>query len=304
MSSLKDKMRNYEVNPPAIIWDKIAAALDGSCQENQFPSRLREMETTPPAGVWDKIAEKLDNNEDLKFPERLHQMEVNPPTSVWSKIASELDQAEKPAAIVISQPSGFKQILRYAVAAVLVGAIAFAALRWNGFSDKAVSGAQLATANTDSGSNNAASPIESGEVTNSENFAASTLQTGQTEKQIPGIDKPYKSTSSKRTTLVQNAAYRNNHEKASSALYTYNDHVPPVADRYIMLMTPDGNLIRMSKKWGNLVCCVSGEDPEADCKDQLKKWQEKMATSALTNSTGNVMDILNLVSSLDEGVEL
>ena len=77
-----------------------------------------------------------------------------------------------------------------------------------------------------------------------------------------------------------------------------------LTDRYIMLMTPDGNIIRMSKKWSDLVCCVSGEEQDADCKDQLKKWQEKMAASSLAPSPGNFMDILSLVNSLDENNEL
>ena len=44
-------------------------------------------------------------------------------------------------------------------------------------------------------------------------------------------------------------------------------------------MTPDGNIIRMSKKWSGLVCCVSGEEQDEDCKNQIKKWQKKIATA-------------------------
>lgn len=89
-------------------------------------------------------------------------------------------------------------------------------------------------------------------------------------------------------------------EDLSQTLYAYADHIPTLADRYVMLMTPDGNIIRMSKKWSDLLCCVSGEEQDADCKDQLKKWQQKIASSELAPSPGNFMDILGLVNSLNE----
>ena len=86
----------------------------------------------------------------------------------------------------------------------------------------------------------------------------------------------------------------------TQSIYAYEEHVPNLAESYIMLMTPDGNIIRMSKKWSDLVCCVSGEEQDDDCKDQLKKWQQKIATSSLAPSPGNFMDIFSLVSSLNE----
>ena len=49
-----------------------------------------------------------------------------------------------------------------------------------------------------------------------------------------------------------------------------------LASRYITLMTPEGNIIRMSKKLTDMVCCVSGEDENEECKDQMKKWREKI----------------------------
>ncbi len=82
-------------------------------------------------------------------------------------------------------------------------------------------------------------------------------------------------------------------------VYAYNELSPTnIADRYVMLMTPNG-IVRMSKKLGNLVCCVSGQEQDEDCKDQLKKWQEKIACSPVAPSPGNFMDILSLVSSLN-----
>jgi hypothetical protein len=87
---------------------------------------------------------------------------------------------------------------------------------------------------------------------------------------------------------------------ANHAVYAYEDYVPDLADRYVMLMTPEGSIIRMSKKLGDLICCVSGEEQGDGCKDQLKKWQEQMAMSSLAPSPANFLDILSLVNSLDD----
>ncbi|MGN6292059.1 MAG: hypothetical protein ACTHMV_04880 [Chitinophagaceae bacterium] len=266
MSSLRDKMLNYETAPPQGVWDRIAAALDEAQQGDQFPGRLRSMEVTPPAMAWENIA-------------------------------ASLDEEAKP----VPQPFRIPAFLRYAAAAVVIGAVAFAILRWTGNTDRNTSGTASAT-QPDSGqtNNNAVArttPEDTQKAISPEPDEDDAVVLEQSKKLMAKLDRPSRPRKSNPVTYPVAS-------KASSAIYTYNDHVPSIADRYIMLMTPDGNIIRMSKKLGNLVCCVSGEDPDAGCKDQLKKWQEKMATSSLTTSAGNFMDILNLVSSLDEGTDL
>ncbi|PZR28212.1 MAG: hypothetical protein DI535_07350 [Citrobacter freundii] len=305
MSSLKDKMENYEVMPPANAWEKITAALDESHQQDQFPSRLLAMEVTPPAGAWDKIIAALDSDaEEAQYPSRLHAMEINPPSNAWNKIAASLETEEKPAAIIVNHPSRFRQVLRYAAAAVVIGAVAFGILQWTGSSDKSTTGTAIASVNTEQ-ADKKNSVISSPTISSPDTSPSATTENNdQASRLIAKLDRPYKNSSRRITSSgVQNAVYSTSEVKRGG-IYTYNDHVPSTADRYIMLMTPDGNFIRMSKKWGNLVCCVSGEDPAADCRDQLKKWQEKMATSSLTTSAGNVMDLLNIVNSLDEGTDL
>jgi hypothetical protein len=65
-------------------------------------------------------------------------------------------------------------------------------------------------------------------------------------------------------------------------------------------MTPDGNIIRMSKKLKELICCVSGEEQDKDCIDQMKKWRERLANPSASHSSSNFMDILHLVNSMQE----
>ena len=85
-----------------------------------------------------------------------------------------------------------------------------------------------------------------------------------------------------------------------SALNTNSEETKDVASRYIAIMTPDCNVVRISKKLDHLVCCVSGDDPGTVCKDQLQQWREKIARSPITASPANIMDIVSLVNSLQE----
>jgi hypothetical protein len=56
----------------------------------------------------------------------------------------------------------------------------------------------------------------------------------------------------------------------------------------------------MSKKLTDMVCCVSGEDENDECKDQMKKWREKIICSPTCHSAGSFMDILGLVAALQD----
>ena len=72
--------------------------------------------------------------------------------------------------------------------------------------------------------------------------------------------------------------------EANTAFTTAVSHSDSRIDnknRYVMLMTPDGNIIRMSKKLGGLVCCVSGQEQDEECKSQLKVWRKRWSLRSL-----------------------
>lgn len=259
MSSFENKLRNYEVVPPAGAWEKIAAALD---EEHKFPARLYNMEITPPAAAWDAIHASLDS----------------------------------PAAVVPmrKRTSAF---FRYAAAAVFTGIAALGIIKWTGSNRTEGSGMANAANGGAQNSENRPSTIQKFTGNKDENKAP-----GKTKPELAGLGQPAGDPVRKnRGPAISTARYteRINNEGALP-MYAYEDHLPKMADRYITLMTPQGNFIRMSKKWEDLICCVSGEEQDDDCRTQLKKWQEKIAASPLTNSPGNVLDILHLVNSLDE----
>lgn len=271
MSSLKHKMTNYEVVPPAGIWDKIAASLDES---------------------------ELDN----AFPAKLHDMQVNPPAAAWINIEAELTGAEAPVIPLRKKTSPF---LRYAAAAILIGIIATGIFRYAGRTDGSseTDGTTIVKAKPAEADIVPTIPVEKNNppaITTDEVLPENKSVIAQAEHPAPFREQR----DLHRAAAVTSYPYTDAYDYAGNPLYAYTDYVmPDVADRYIMLMTPDGNIIRMSKKLGNLVCCVSGEEQDPECKSQIKKWQEKLAASPA--APGNFLDIVNLVNSLDDtGTEL
>jgi len=273
MSSLKHKMTNYEVVPPPQVWDNIAASLDESELGQSFPSRL-------------------------------HDMQVNPPAAAWINIENELTGAE--AAPVIPMKKRVAPWIKYAAAAVLIGILGISYFQYFHLtkgSSQVDNPTNIATAQPKKPGVVPAPPTENNNVPaiNSEEVATDNRDV------IAQIERPSHNAehrSINRASAIANYSSNDASDYSGNPLYAYADYtLPDVADRYIMFMTPQGNIIRMSKKLGNLVCCVSGEEQDADCKSQLKKWQEKLATSPA--APGNFLDIVNMVNSLDDnGTEL
>jgi hypothetical protein len=54
--NLKNKLLNYEAEPPATAWNGIAAALD---EQPEYAQKLHRFEVSPPPAVWDAIVQQL-----------------------------------------------------------------------------------------------------------------------------------------------------------------------------------------------------------------------------------------------------
>lgn len=304
MSSLKDKMYNYEVNPPSTAWDKISIDLNESELSNKFPSKLYNSETNPPASAWEKIVVSLDEGGlSNKFPEKLYNLETNPPASAWEKINASLNPGET----VVKPASGrLSPLWRYAAAAILIGAIAFTIVRLTvNTNNEQTNTAQLNTAKDTASPDKPSIPVNKETTVATSNMDEDDKALEESKKMVAKLDQPLKRKKLNAYAASSQLNFINNFDKElSQSIYAYEDHVPNISERYVMLMTPDGNIIRMSKKWSELVCCVSGAEQDPDCKDQIKKWQQKIAASSLAPSPGNFMDILGLVNSLNDGSEL
>ena len=304
MSSLQDKMYNHELTPPATAWEKIVTALDESLLENKFPSKLYIIEISPPDTSWKKIDDTLNEEQfQNEFPSRLYNMEIAPPATAWGKVAAGLNTTNE----FVTTPTPVRRLvpfLRYVAAAIFIGVVAYGIIKLTVNTGDKENSTTLATTPKDSSITAKNKPADTGtaqapgiNINKDEDVA---LEKSKTT--IAKLDRPIKRVSRGITSSMITSSVDEDVTdiSLSQSIYAYADHIPDIADRYVILMTPDGNIIRMSKKWSDLLCCVSGEEQDADCKYQLKKWQEKMATSTLAPSPGNFMDILGLVNSLNE----
>jgi len=304
------KLYNTEIPPPSHIWQSVAVALDESAFINDFASKLSGAKVAPPATVWNKIANSLDEND---YASKLSRAEVVPPAAVWNKIAISLDVEKEEA---IPERRRIFPLLKYAAAAAIIGIIAWGSVKL--LSGNAADKDGLAKKGTTNSTDNKIETASTSPQTTTtfDNIGATDVTASLEEARNEAALEE-----SKRTYARLDASSIQRKVKHAADFYfvappediyptgttrglDINDIVEPadpsIADRYITLMTPDGNIIRMSKKLSNLVCCVSGEEQDKDCIDQMKKWREKLASPSNTHSPNNFMDILNLVSSLQD----
>ncbi|RYY59985.1 MAG: hypothetical protein EOO05_11525 [Chitinophagaceae bacterium] len=192
--------------------------------------------------------------------------------------------------------------VRYAAAAVLIAAVATSAFYF--FSNKPTSETLAGTAVTPAAvppSGAADSGIVKEDAVSGAGIAET--ESPQQEDVATGTAKTVRAAqASYNTRRTRSAGVQETDTEYQNPLYAYEDHTPEIAERYVTLMTPDGDLLRMSKKLGPLVCCVTGQDQDEQCKNQIRKLQQELASSPV--GQGNVLDVLDIVASLNNATQL
>ncbi|HOZ97778.1 MAG TPA: hypothetical protein PLS07_03140 [Niabella sp.] len=269
LKNLSQKLNNSEAIPPAFAWEQISSQLEMAEQEKNLSQKLYHSEATPPNLVWDKICCELDDQQALDIIEKkLKDIQVKPPASVWNSIERELNNTKHEEAhkgLVV--PMHHHGWLKYAAAACFIAIISFTA--YFIFDDGENSSSDIA-ANTqvDNSSISQITSSDNGGVHNN----ASNSPSSHKEKAMAAI-----------STKLGNV-YSISSEKNAD-----------LQNRYIVLMTPDGNIVRMSKKLGNMADCIAGEDNS--CNEQISEWQKEMASSTSITAPDNFLDILDMASN-------
>lgn len=291
---IRHNLTGYEVPPPAGSWDKIANALNEQDVFRPLAERLTAHTEIPAGTNWDKIAATLT---EQSLTGKLLSHEELPPTGTWEKISNGIS----------GKPSTIRRLpwRNYAAAAVLIPAFVLGlyAILFRQETGTLLSGQTAVTdssvkttqdqpgtalqeivhpAGTDtmSNDNRNAAALEASK----KSMARLDIRPGKLKADIGGFY--FAGSPENAGNEVLNALQ----EPVSSTL----------ADRYITLITPEGNIIRVSKKLGGMVCCISGSDGDADCNDQLKKWREKLISSPLGHSADNFLELLDLINSNEQ----
>jgi len=280
---------------------------------HNWNDRIKNTEVNPPANGWNKIAASLDDSlNGLKFPLALYNLEKTPPADAWDNIEATLDEVKAPV-IPLKRHFVIPLFLKYVIAASLIGVIAFAAIKFFNNDDSV----KIDTA-IENNSRKSADTIKKADqpatvktqpaptVTDSDEQALERSKQTYARLEVPVNRYSSKIKRSLYRSPVQlaNVYSESSFVKMTELQYSHraavNDSPDAEADRYLMYKNSEGQFIRLSKKLSNLFCCVSGEEQDNNCTDQLKKWREKLAASSFVPSPDNFMDILDLVNSLDD----
>lgn len=259
---LSEKISSLEVTPPDNAWNHIAAALKVTEQEQSLANRLYDIQAEAPAMAWENISKELDDQKALAIIERkLSNLQVTPPAAVWNNISRELSGKNTHQPLIVPMHHGW---LKYAAAACFIAVISVTAFFI--LNDGGSTGTNY-TAGTASGK---PAPV------NVQKTAQSTVNTQQAQG------------NARHQVLAEIKTRLGNAYSVSMERNT------ELQNRYIILMTQDGNVVRMSKKVSNMADCIAGED--RSCDDQISKWQKEMAGSNTTSSPDNFLDILDMAS--------
>lgn len=303
-SGFQNRMYDYELTPPAAVWNKIVVELDDSALANKFPVTLLNLEVIPANQAWKNIALSLDESLLINdYTSKLSGIAIPPPPTTWSKITKSLD-AE--SITTVPERRRLAPFIRFAAAAAIIGLIA-----WGGFYLLNNKSGDLGIANEEPVISPTpkttpeivtVAPVENTDI---EDINTS-IQEAKNDAALEASKKTYANLDiSVAKSKIKNAAdFYFAPEVDEPGVRSLGNWQPPVpkediANRYFTLMTPEGNIIRISKKLSDIVGCVAGAEKDQECLDQLKIWRQKMA-NPLAHSSANFMEILNLANSLQD----
>ncbi|MFM2138982.1 MAG: hypothetical protein RJA57_1289 [Bacteroidota bacterium] len=267
----QERLARLEVPPPDSSWEAVRDRLDDGAIGRPFAHRLADLHADPPTDGWNEIDARLSHS-DPSVENRLSTLEIPPPKQGWERIARELDRSF----VAERNTRRYRRVI--AAAAMITVALALWLVFGRTGGDTSPSAPALA-----------------------ERFNIP----------LPG-DEPLSLAVT--TTDPTGGPDRTDHPVAAATFAA----VPPAQqtlplkaptdlpstklnnqDRYIVWMTPEGQLVRLSKKLQSMVCCVSGEEEGSRCQDQVGRWQQQLAGSAAAHP-GNFLDILDLVRALED----
>lgn len=283
---------------------------------NNWTNRIKEWSITPPDKAWEKIVAALDeSNTPHNFAEKLYELEIDPPAAAWEKIHSTLEEDQPRSIAPFKSTGGFRPVLRFALAAALVGVIVFGVLK-------------ITTKNTTKNDlTQSAQPFPGNDFAQKQNTNRSTNlsdsiseQNNRDEAELEASKHTYAKLDLPRRTIANKPSFSLYNMPAAVTDIFPDDEInqdnlelqyphraavsdpssKTPADRYMMFRDADGRYIRISKKLSDLLCCVTGEETNEDCSSQLKKWRAEIATAAFVPAPDNFMDILDLLKSLQD----
>ncbi|TXH22380.1 MAG: hypothetical protein E6Q95_02330 [Chitinophagaceae bacterium] len=308
-SAFEEKLNQIEIIPPTQIWDQLSTQLESLNEERKISktisqievvppvetwaqiqrkldhttSSLQNIEVTPPAHLWDQIQQKLDQSDEyIKVAATLQHIEIAPPAQVWNQIQATLDETkenkkESGAKIISINSAPNNNWKKYIAIAASIAFIAFLGIRLSDFDNENTN----SLASTEIKSNTTESTDTKNTSTQQESIA--NVLENNTPAFNPSISPNDKDLTKNKNTASDISTAKNNEEK-------------PITSRkndYLVLMTNDGEIVRLSKKAGNMARCISGEHADGECNEKLKEIQKEVSSKTILSGP---LDILSLAT--------
>ncbi len=321
---LRHKMTSYEVAPPATAWEAIAARLAGDDQHAVLSAKMNGYEPAPPATAWDLIAARINNNDpDAALSEKMHNYEVLPPAHTWNHIAATLDRTPKEKTPVIP----FRRLMYAAAAAAVVAVLVIGAWQWLKKTAPATELVQNNPPPLHPGSNppdkqaplpatdkHTVQPIPPALVINEHPLK-------QPVKEKPSMAAPpAEAPAAAMRYAAVNVLPSHPQTAAVTAPPILDANGNPVADidvlmansNYLVVTGPNGQLTRISSKFGSLIRYLNGSSGDTEeyldrvikessiWKKRFQEWRNKISQSAYLPAAVNFLDIVELKELVQE----
>lgn len=209
-------------------------------------------------------------------------MEVVPPVARWDKIEEQLDSTISAVKKETPVVPFNKRLSKYAAAAAVVGILALAAYFLAQRSSQDVDVIQKSFAD------NTSLKIPEQPVINT-----------QPQNKIKAVPVANAKDSAKHSAPLMIIPSDSDGVVTTSNGNSYTTTVEKnreVDGRYIVLMTEDGNVVRMNKKVSGLADCIAGDDPSQQCNNQIEEWQKELVSMPVLSSPDNILGILELAN--------
>lgn len=308
-------------------------------------NRLQNYEVVPPASVWNSISERLDDeysSADASVSDRLQNLFVSPPPVAWNNISAALDEVSKSPAKgrVVSLVAWRTAAAAVIVILLLAGSIYFL--------NNDPSLQQLSTTSGSSNNNppqQKQQPLSPAATENPEADPSSDVAQREAEKRLAAAERPRPQARVKRIVppaaeVVQPNYSTPEHNYADNdvvfeasqsipqtvmASHNISVSAPPIRDgngeiimdldiirepgeQYITVTSPNGDQTRISNKFINCLRYLNGSlsvgdsHPDAlECRNKFNEWRNRLLVDGEFMPSGdNFFDIFQLKELIQE----
>lgn len=299
---LQQKILSAETEVPAFNWNVIEQKLDDAYYTELLETAIAEV----PLNTWENITAQLDEEADQRMADKLIAATEIPPATVWDTIEQKLN--EEQTGKIIPFTKKLSPVYRLAAAAIITGILAWGTYRLF----------------------NSSEPVEAGVAVSkpvlTEEKKTAPVAEIKTEEPVETILPVSKSRSAVKKRIKEALTVKNtlaylepvNHDAGTSSPFrdTHHKNIRPVAEingfsegQYLIVLNEEGNLIRVSKKLSNLQCAVDAAGNTIDaaaalqsknCDEQIKIWQQKIATSTAISPSAGYIDLAELLLATEK----